>query len=380
MAANPEEVEERRRILCAFRNPALRQRLEQRLEAGGYATSTVGSPMELVDAVVRETPDLVLLDGKLGGGEEDGIGLLEAIRESGAVGAEVAAVLFSSGENAGEVEERARSLDAQVYRGRKIGSRELRSLIEQALGGPEDARSEGELLSLCERLRDENPFAALGLAASAQPAEIRRAYEQLHRWLHPDALVQASSELRRVAQGAFADLLTTYAKLSDPESLEVYRADPERDRQVSLEDEEAGPSPRAEQAYREGRELLDRQDWMGAFTSFERAVAMGPANGEYRAYLGWATYLAYGAESAVLREAIGHAKEGAKLSPEHFAPVLILGRLYQFTSRLDLASKAFDRAVSLNPDSVEAVRELRIMRMRQDRKSARGLISRLLRR
>ena len=62
------------------------------------------------------------------------------------------------------------------------------------------------------------------------------------------------------------------------------------------------------------------------------------------------------------------------------APVLILGRLYQFTSRLDLASKAFDRAVSLNPDSVEAVRELRIMRMRQDRKSARGLISRLLRR
>ena len=79
-----------------------------------------------------------------------------------------------------------------------------------------------------------------------------------------------------------------------------------------------------------------------------------------------------------LAEAIGHAKEGAKLAPDHFAPVLILGRLYQFTDRLDLATKAFNRAVALNPDSVEAVRELRIMRMRQDRKSARGLISRLL--
>jgi CheY-like chemotaxis protein/curved DNA-binding protein CbpA len=380
MAENPEAADKRRRILCAFRNPTVRRRLEQTLEASGYTTATAGSVVELVDAVVRETPDLVLLDGKLGGGDDDGIELLEAIRGSGAVGAKVAAVLFSSRANASEVEERARSLDAHVHQSRKIGSRELRALIERALAGPEDARSEGELLSLCERLRDHNPFAALGLTPSAEPDEIRHAYEQLHRWLHPDALAQASPELRRVAQDGFEDLLTAYAKLSDPESLETYREDPERDRQVDLEEEDSGPSPRAEQAYREGRDLLDHQEWLGAFASFERAVAMNPAYGEYRAYLGWATYLVYGSDSSVLKEAIGHAKEGAKLSPDHFAPFLILGRLYQFTSRLDLANKAFRRAVSLNPDSIEAVRELRIMRMRQDRKSARGLISRLLRR
>ena len=58
---------------------------------------------------------------------------------------------------------------------------------------------------------------------------------------------------------------------------------------------------------------------------------------------------------------------------------LILGRLYQFTDRLDLATKAFTRAVRLNPDAIEAVRELRIMRMRKSRSSrAKGLVQRLL--
>lgn len=380
MGRDPEEVERKRSVLCAFRAPALRSRLEEPLQASGYTTVPVGSALELIDAVVHERPDLVLLDARLGGGEDDGIGLLEAVRGAGAAGAEVPTVLFSGGEIATEIEARVRALGVHVYQASKIKPRELQALVERALAGDVGVPSEGELLSLCERLQAESPFTALGVAASAEPAEIEEAYTRLRRWLDPDALADASPELRRVAQTGYTRLESAYAKLRGPASREPCLQDPEGETEPVLERGGADPTLAAEQSYREGERRLDQQDWSGALESFQRAVELCPSKGQYRACVGWATYLVYGAEPSVLRDAIRHAKEGMRLAPNHFRPALILGRLYQFTNRLDLAMKALKRAVNLNPDSVEAVRELRILRMRQDRRPAKGILSRLLRR
>jgi tetratricopeptide (TPR) repeat protein len=354
------------------------------LEAGGCATATAGSTEALVDAIARERPDLVLLDGKLGGDECRGIELVQKVRGSGSAGASLAVVLFPSTEPPAELERQARALGAQLCWDRKIGGRALRKLVDQALGAAEDRPSEGELLSLCERLRRGNPFAALGLPVTAAPEEIRRRYEQLCGWLQPEALVDPGPELRRLVESAGGDLENAYAKLADPESLEAYRLKPERDRvrdQVqAARHEQAETSLKAQEAYRAGQEQLEHQDWPAALASFRRAVEICPRVGEYRAWVGWATYLVYGAQSAVLEEAIKHAKAGMKLAPNHHHPPLILGRLYQFTNRLDLAIRALKRAVQLNPDSIEAVRELRILKMRDQRKTPQGLLSKLLRR
>jgi tetratricopeptide (TPR) repeat protein len=376
MGAKPARDAGKLRVLCAFRNPILRRKLGRRLETSGFAPATAGTPDELIRAVAADVPDLVLIDGSLGDAEDGGLQLLGRLREAAA---DVQAVLFPGQGPSEELERGARSLGAQLFRGTKLDASSLRSLVEQTLGIPREGLPEGELLSLCERLRADNPFEALGIAPFALPEEIEHRYERLKVWLSPEALGGTSAEVRRLAGVALEDLQRTIAKLRDAESLEAYRQQPDRDAETEQPSAADGdPCERAQQAYRAGHEQLDQQDWAEALASFERAVELAPGQGEFRACLGWATYLVYGTEPAALTEAIGHARAGMKLAPNHYHPALVLGRLYQFTNRLDLAEKALKRAVQLNPDSVDAVRELRIVRMREHKRPGKGLISKLL--
>jgi tetratricopeptide (TPR) repeat protein len=377
MGAKPAHEARRLTVLCAFRNPILRKKLGRRLETSGYAAVTAGAPAELMRAVTADLPDLVLIDGGLGDGEDDGLALLGRMR---AVAPDVQAVLFPGQGPSEDLEQRALSLGAQLFRGKKLDTQSLRSLVEQTLGIPREGLPEGELLSLCERLRVDNPFEALGIQSFALPEEIEHRYERVKVWLGPEGLAGASEEVRRLARVALDDLQRVFAKLRDEDSLEAYRQDPDRDATTEPGAESEDAAAQAQAAYHVGHAKLDEQDWAEALASFERAVKLAPEEGEFRACLGWATYLVYGTEPAALTEAIGHARAGMKLARNHYHPALVLGRLYQFTNRLDLAEKALKRAVQLNPDSVDAVRELRIVRMREHRKSGKGLISKLLRR
>jgi len=70
-------------------------------------------------------------------------------------------------------------------------------------------------------------------------------------------------------------------------------------------------------------------------------------------------------------------KQGAKLAPEREKPYLFLGRLCQAAGRLELAERMFTKAVECRPDSIEGLRELRLLQMRRPKQ---GLLGRLLRR
>ena len=81
---------------------------------------------------------------------------------------------------------------------------------------------------------------------------------------------------------------------------------------------------------------------------------------------------AYRQENAVLRDT------SRKLAPAREKPYLFLGRLYKAANRERLAEKVLVRALQLDPDCVEALRELRLLNMRRER--SRGLVRRILRR
>jgi cytochrome c-type biogenesis protein CcmH/NrfG len=77
-------------------------------------------------------------------------------------------------------------------------------------------------------------------------------------------------------------------------------------------------------------------------------------------------------------EALEHVKRGLKLASHREKPYLFLGRLYKVIGRVDLAERMFARAVRIQPECVDALRELRLINMR--RQKSKGLIGRLLRR
>jgi tetratricopeptide (TPR) repeat protein len=111
---------------------------------------------------------------------------------------------------------------------------------------------------------------------------------------------------------------------------------------------------------------------------YGKAVEHNPEEGEYHAHYGWCLHLIHPDDSAMIGEAIEHVRRGIKLARDHEKPYLFLGRLYKVLGRGKAAEKMFTHAVQIRPDSVEAMRELRLLNMRRNKN--KGLIGRLLRR
>ena len=369
-----------KRVLCAFRSKQIAQEVTRRVEALGYDASTSNSAEDLISAVAQEGPSLLLLDGALGpAGDGGALAPLVELRKSKVSGSDLPAVLFLRDEPSEPMSRRIGWLGALPFWGGKLTKKALRSLIDRALDASRDAFGEGKILSLCERLRSKDSLVALGLTESARRGEIDRAYERLRRLLDPDALGRASNELRAVVRTAIGDLNRAYDELCDPDETDTISHLPDLEAEIRAGQQE-DTDREAAKVYREGEKQMEAQDWTAALRSFERAAELRPKMGEYHACVGWAMYLVYGPEAENVRAAIGHAKTGMLLAPEHFHPPLVLGQLYQCTNRLDLALKAFKRAVHLNPQSIEAVRELRIMQMREKKEGDGGLFKKLLRR
>ena len=80
----------------------------------------------------------------------------------------------------------------------------------------------------------------------------------------------------------------------------------------------------------------------------------------------------------MVEEAIEHVKRGAELSRDNETTFLFLGRLFKVMGKVKVAEKMFTRAVQIQPECVEAMRELRLINLRREK--SRGLIGRLLRR
>ena len=142
--------------------------------------------------------------------------------------------------------------------------------------------------------------------------------------------------------------------------------------------EEGRRALKAELRFRDGEKALRRRDYEGALASFEEAVRLFGEEGEYHAYLGYALFQTRRDDRQAEKEAIGHIRRGRKLAPDREKPYLLLGRLHREAGRVQGAEKCFTRVLQINPDCVEAVRELRLIHMR--RQKAKGRLARLLRR
>jgi CheY-like chemotaxis protein/DnaJ-domain-containing protein 1 len=241
-----------------------------------------------------------------------------------------------------------------------------------------EAGLRAELEKLAERLRGRDYFDVLGVSQEADTEEIRGAYEDAARRTHPDRFRGASDAVERLAEEVFGLLSRAYETLSDPRQRQAYLIERQADSRDARELEEGRRALQAELRFQEGEKLLRRRDYEGALASFEEAVTLFPEEGEYHAYRGWALFLARRGDPRAEKEALSHIRKGRKLAPDREKPYLFLGRLHREAGRAQNAEKCFTRVLQINPDCVEAVRELRLIHMRREK--AKGRIGRWLRR
>lgn len=238
--------------------------------------------------------------------------------------------------------------------------------------------SHAGLSALADKLHAGNFFELLGLPESAGPDAVRSAYEKLSAQVHPDRFSGESRTLKELAEQVFQRVTEAYEALSDPRRRQEHLLDRKRVEREASKHKQAERALEAEIAFRDGEAALRARDYEGALRCFGKALQLYPDEGDHHAHYGWALYLCHPDDSGMVGEALEHVRRGLKLASHREKPYLFMGRLYRAMGRADMAERMFTRAVQIQPECVEALRELRLINMR--RQKSKGLIGRLLRR
>lgn len=213
-----------------------------------------------------------------------------------------------------------------------------------------------------------NPWAALGVSRSASPQDVQAAYLDAAKSFHPDRLPPELAEMREIADRVFAAITDAHKQLTDP------------DRRRKLERAESGQEEEdakvqrvlgASTNFAKAEHFLKRGDNAEALKYVRLALEGDPERGEYLAMLGWLESM--GSDRNVARDALGTLNKALKLEPDSDRALYYRGAILKRLGRDDDAMKDFRRAATLNPQNLEAVREIRLHGMRSAKEG--GLLS-----
>jgi curved DNA-binding protein CbpA len=227
-------------------------------------------------------------------------------------------------------------------------------------------------------MADRDPFEIFGLPETASDEEIRAGYEQLCERTHPDRFGDATDAVRELAERVFERVEAAFGVLSDPRRRQEHLLARRRAGREAAELDEGRRAVEAELRFQKGQAALRQRAYDEAMQCFQEAVELHPDDGEYHAHLGWALHVSRPDDRKRAEQALVHLKRGIKLARDREKPYLFMGRVCQAVGRSDVAVKMFTRAVQIQPDCVEALRELRLINMRREKE--KGFIARLLRR
>ncbi len=231
-------------------------------------------------------------------------------------------------------------------------------------GGADGDALRIKLVERARTLKRQSLFEMLGVSRSAAVDEIRRAYHALAREIHPDRLRgNVPADARALADQIAQHLQQAYEVLTDPARHADYVRRLNDGLKAGISDD-LSRILTAEGRFKKGEALLKSGRYEEASAQFMEAVSFYPQEGEFHAHLGWSMYLCAPDDEAVRAQAGAHIAHGIKLSPRLDKGYLFLGRVHTRAGRVQDAQRHFEQALVCNPDSSEALAELRLQSVR----------------
>lgn len=204
-------------------------------------------------------------------------------------------------------------------------------------------------------------FQVLGVSPDVEADALKQAYLQLVREFHPDrAYKSASAEVRALANEVYQLVTTAYDTLKDPVQRDRVAADLAKGIKKDVSDQ-VQRIVAAEGRFQKGEEALRRKAFGEALAFFEEAVGLYDQEGEFQAYLGWALFQTAPRDPETADRAVERLEHAIKLNPRVDRSYLFLGYLHKAQGRADKAERQFEKAIQVNPDCTEALRELRLL-------------------
>ena len=212
-----------------------------------------------------------------------------------------------------------------------------------------------ELRERAAKVLQADYFVVLGVPRSAGPEQIEQAYVAAAKVLHPD---RGTEELRSLLTKAFARLDQARTTLLDPAARQRYLQ--ELTRPASAE-QLAGAEAALE--YKKGEALLKKSDHAQAEAHLKRAVGLDPEHADYRTLLAFARATPT-ASMQRLRELVEDLDKVLKTEDAHERAYFYRAQLKRRLGLEPEALRDFTRAAELNPNNIDAAREVRIHKMR----------------
>jgi hypothetical protein len=230
-----------------------------------------------------------------------------------------------------------------------------------AAPAPAAASSSDELPALRQlaaTLKGQNHFQRLGLTEQTEGGAVKVAYFRLAKLYHPDTLPQgAPPELEKLKAEIFAYIGDAYRTLSDDKSRASY-----------LEELKSGGGDgvdiqsilQAEELFQKSCILVKARKYPEAVKMLNEAIALNAEEPEFFAWRGYARFLAApdkkAAQPEAFREIQAAIKRNERCAPAHY----FLGVIAKVCGDAAGALKHFKRTVELQPDHIDAMREVRM--------------------
>ncbi len=241
---------------------------------------------------------------------------------------------------------------------------------------PEDLALRDRLDDRLARIKEQNHYQILGLVPGSPKDQVKKAYYQLAKEFHPDKYYDRTQEIRGLTDEIFSLITQAQAILTNDEERKKYD---EFLRTGKTEDDMAREATNifnGEIAHQKGLTLLKKGDVKGAADQFRRALELNPAEAEYHIYVGWTQFRLATPESQDLQKAKEEIRKGLAANQRIAQGHYFLGMINKKEGREGEAREAFQKAIQCNPNHVDALREIRLMAMR-DKKEEKGLFGKI---
>jgi len=125
----------------------------------------------------------------------------------------------------------------------------------------------------------------------------------------------------------------------------------------------------AKEAFNDGYRAFRDENYRDALKHFEQAYNLIPDDGMYQTYYGYMLFKLHPEKHEEVEEILKSAMNSGHKQALPDA-LLFMGHLLKSRGDLDKAHKHYERALKLNPACTEAERELRLAKLRNERKSS----------
>jgi curved DNA-binding protein CbpA len=241
-----------------------------------------------------------------------------------------------------------------------------------------------KIVARARLIENQNYFEMLGLDKKAAGPEIKTEFFKLAKDYHPDRLPSELAALRSCVETIFGYLNEAYKTLDDEEQRIAYL------RTVR----EGGGTPAAERmmqqildsaiAYERVQVFARKRQYDEALELIQVILAATKDEPDYHAMLGHILMNKFPSNDAPVARIIESLDRALELHPEHEKAHESKAKMMQRLGKPAEALKHWKRVAAINPNNVDAAREVRIAGMReaQDKQSpkatAAGFLGRLL--